>query len=95
MLRDVPATVYQDLAELLNPVSGQYWIHLAGRLGFTQQQIENYKLLPTEATQALLHDWGTRDSSTVALLCNELQAMERFDAVQVLHVAMAPGGTPV
>ncbi|XP_048587948.1 tumor necrosis factor receptor superfamily member 16 isoform X2 [Nematostella vectensis] len=84
LVRDLPADVIQSLALMLNPSSSNDWTRLASELGYTALQIANWKLVPLQSTQQVLHDWGTRDTSTVEKLYRTLISIKRDDAAAKL-----------
>ena len=94
MLRDVNAEIYEKLAFLLNPSSFKSWIQVAGKLGYTQIQVANFKLLPMQSTQLLLEDWAHRPDATVYKLHQIFTELGRGDAARELEPILAPG-TPV
>ncbi|XP_065061108.1 uncharacterized protein LOC135688259 [Rhopilema esculentum] len=88
LVNSLPASVYQDLGKLLNP-SQQYkdWQTLAGKMGYTQTDIENWKLRSTnDFTETVLMDWCTRKpNATVRDLYKIIVEIPREDAASVLY----------
>ena len=88
LVNSLPASIYQDLGKLLNPAQ-QYkdWQTLAGKMGYTQTDIENWKLRSTnDFTETVLMDWCTRKpNATVRDLYKILVEIPREDAVSVLY----------
>ena len=74
MLRDAPYTLITDLSQYLNP--GDRGKQLGGRLKFNSTQINNFALDRRTATEAMLVEWGQRDTSTVAALRDIFRAMK-------------------
>lgn len=66
MLRDVPYTLISDLSLYLNP--GDRWKQLGGQLNFNSTQINNFALDKSNASQAMLQEWGQKDGATVGAL---------------------------
>ena len=96
MLRDVSADLYEKLGFLLNPASLRgSWIHLAGRLGYTNTHVANFKLRPMHSTQLMLEDWAQRADATVFKLYQNVQAIGREDAAKELESILVPFGTTV
>lgn len=96
MLRDVSADLYEKLGLLLNPASLRgSWIHLAGRLGYTNTHVANFKLRPMHSTQLMLEDWAQRADATVFKLYQNVQAIGREDAARELESILVPFGTTV
>lgn len=96
MLRDVSADLYEKLGFLLNPASLRgSWIHLAGRLGYTNTHVANFKLRPMHSTQLMLEDWAQRADATVFKLYQNVQAIGREDAARELASILVPFGTTV
>lgn len=96
MLRDVSADLYEKLGLLLNPASLRgSWIHLAGRLGYTNTHVANFKLRPMHSTQLMLEDWAQRADATVFKLYQNVQAIGREDAARELASILVPFGTTV
>ena len=86
MLRDVSADLYEKLGFLLNPASLRgSWIHLAGKLGYTNAHVANFKLEPTHSTQMLLEDWAQQDDATVLKLYQAVKAIGREDVAGELE----------
>lgn len=84
MVRDLPGHIYIELGKFLNPKSLNNWVTLAGRLGFNNNDVQNFNIYPDQATQKVLDEWGQKDGSTVDILIYELKEMNRADCVQVL-----------
>ncbi|XP_031567815.1 tumor necrosis factor receptor superfamily member 16-like, partial [Actinia tenebrosa] len=86
LFRDLPnePLVIEDLALSLNPKSRNNWVRLAGELGYSKIQIDNFGIDPTQATQNLLADWRTMRNSTIGVLYACLQKIGRQDACEVL-----------
>ncbi|XP_068686064.1 tumor necrosis factor receptor superfamily member 16-like isoform X4 [Montipora foliosa] len=84
MVRDLPSHIYIELGKFLNPKSLNNWVTLAGRLGFNNNDVQNFNIYPDQATQKVLDEWGQKDGSTVDILIYELKEMNRADCVQVL-----------
>lgn len=74
LLREAPYTLITDLSQYLNP--GDRWKQLGGRLKFNSTQINNFALDRRTATEAMLVEWGQRDTSTVAALRDIFRAMK-------------------
>ena len=84
-MRDLPGCVVSDLALYLNPKAANNWINLAGRLGFTQNMIDNIQLQPEDGLQKVIVEWGIKNGSTVGKLYEVLSQMKREDAMGVLE----------
>ena len=84
MVRDLPGHIYIELGKFLNPKSLNNWVTLAGRLGFNNNDVQNFNIYPDQAAQKVLDEWGQKDGSTVDILIYELKEMNRADCVQVL-----------
>lgn len=96
MLRDVSAGLYEKLGFLLNPASLRgSWIHLAGKLGYTNTHVANFKLQPTNSTQMLLEDWAQQADATVVKLYQAVKAIGREDAARELESILVPLCTTV
>ncbi|KAL9972003.1 hypothetical protein ACROYT_G018234 [Oculina patagonica] len=96
MLRDVNAGIYEKLGFLLNPASLRgSWIHLAGKLGYTNAHVANFKLQPTNSTQMLLEDWAQQVDATVLKLYQAVKAIGREDAAGELESILVPLCTAV
>ena len=96
MLRDVSADLYEKLGFLLNPASLRgSWIHLAGKLGYTNTHVANFKLRPMHSTQVMLEDWAHQADATVFKLYWAVQAIGREDAARELEPILFPFGTTV
>nr|XP_058940027.1 tumor necrosis factor receptor superfamily member 16-like isoform X1 [Pocillopora verrucosa] len=74
LLREAPYTLITELSQHLNP--GDRWKQLGGRLKFNSTQINNFALDRRTATEAMLVEWGQRDTSTVAALRDNFRAMK-------------------
>ena len=96
MLRDVSADLYEKLGFLLNPASFRgSWIHLAGKLGYTNTHVANFKLRPMHSTQVMLQDWAQRADATVFKLYQAVQAIGREDAARELEAILVPSCSTV
>ena len=96
MLRDVGADIYEKLGFLLNPASLRgSWIHLAGKLGYTNTHVANFKLLPMRSTQMMLEDWAQRADASVFKLYRAVKAIGREDAARELESILVPFCTTV
>ncbi|XP_031557249.1 tumor necrosis factor receptor superfamily member 26-like [Actinia tenebrosa] len=85
MLRDLNPETFENLCCLLNPEGSRNWKVLAGKLGYSQCKIQNFKLNRNEACQSLLQEWGTEGNTTVYVLYNHLLAMQRDDCTELLQ----------
>jgi len=74
MLRDVPYTLFSELALHLNP--GERWKRLGGQLKFNSTQVNTFALDKGNATQAMLQEWGQKDGATVVALQNTFRKMK-------------------
>lgn len=74
MLRDVSYTLISELSQFLNP--GDRWKQLGGRLQFNTTQINNFALDKRTATDAMLGEWGQKDTATVVALRDTFRAMK-------------------
>ena len=90
MLRDISADVYEELGFLLNPATFKNWVLLAGKLGYTNSHVMNFKLCPTYSTQMLLQDWAQRGEATVFKLYQTLKDIGREDAAEKLESSLVP-----
>ena len=66
MLRDVSYSLIDELSRLLNP-QGR-WKKLAGKLQFTENEVQNLNVRPEVATSQLLSAWGQKGGSTLGAL---------------------------
>ena len=82
--RDVAGCYSDQLGTILNPVSSNDWSVLAGNLGYSPQEIGNFRLEKKSAAQFMLLDWGTTNESTVYRLYQALKRMRRDDAADTL-----------
>lgn len=84
MLRTVRADTVERLGCMLNSKSGKNWKHLAGLMGYSSTDTQSWSVVPNEAAQNLLHDWSTRNGSTVYALYKMLKKLRRDDAASLL-----------
>jgi len=85
MVRDLPADLYEELGFKLNCKHPRNWVYLAGKLGFSKEQIRYLELRPRESTQNLINDWSSKPHSTVYNLHVTLTSMNRPDAAEVIE----------
>lgn len=71
LLRDVSYSLIDELSTHLNP-KGR-WKTVAGKLGFSSKDIDNFELEPTNATAVLLSHWGQQKGSTLHHLYDVLK----------------------
>ncbi|XP_064602096.1 uncharacterized protein LOC135468023 [Liolophura sinensis] len=93
MVKHLNYGVRRALCNGLDPemVSGHNWKMLAEKLGYTYEEImalEARQTVHGSNTQKLLEDYGLRRNSTLQNLCNQLEAMDRQDSVQVVEEAL-------
>ena len=74
----VTIDLYEELGHLLNP---EGWRMLAGKLGYTIGQANNYGLLQNRVTQEILTDWSTKKDSNLYTLALYLMQMNRHDCL--------------
>lgn len=87
LLRELPneTVIIERLALLLNPRGRNNWVRLAGELGYSKVAVDYFNMDPRNATQSLLADWETSNSSTLGTLYGHLRNMKRDDACAVLE----------
>ena len=74
LLRNANYLIIEELSSCLNP-KGR-WKLLAGKLGYTSRDIENFDIEPTKATERMLTGWGHQNESTVQRLYEVLSSMK-------------------
>ncbi|XP_048585871.1 tumor necrosis factor receptor superfamily member 16 isoform X2 [Nematostella vectensis] len=82
LFRDVPYSLTDHLSRHLNP-KGR-WKSLAGNLGFSNLDIENFNLQPNSATSSMLYDWGQRRESTLYTLYETLVKMKWVTEAEIV-----------
>ena len=70
----MPYSLFSDLAFHLNP--GERWKQLGGQLKFNITQVNTFALEKSNATQAMLQEWGQKDGATVVALQNTFRKMK-------------------
>ena len=84
-LDQLRANTYDRLCQALNvSIPGKDYRALAGEMGYTKKDVDNFNL-KEDAARALLNDWGTKAGNNVGKLIEMLSKFGRDDIVEYLE----------
>ncbi|KAI0232078.1 hypothetical protein LSAT2_017578 [Lamellibrachia satsuma] len=64
------------------------WIGLAGRLGYTAREVQQFEQSATESCMALLQHWQRNPASTIRAFETHLQQLDRKDVLNRLYIVL-------
>ena len=84
-LNELKVDVHDRVCQALRvSISGKDYRALAGKMGYTTKDVNNFNL-EKDPARALLYDWDTEDGNNVGKLIQMLSKLGRDDVIEIIQ----------